>query len=577
MSNEPESPGKAPAREVTENTSRVDDEALADDPAVRDHPRYNQMFPVLSAAEIDSIRRFGSVSRYVKGDLLYRAGSRCPGMFVVLSGKVRIVGRDGLGHERVIHTYTKRGEFTSDVTQLSSKLAVVDAHVLEDVEAVLVRPAELSAMMVSEADLGEKIMRALILRRVLVIERGQGVVLVGSSRHPQLAALQNFLRRNAFPNMTLDSEQDAEAIALLERLTPQPDDFPLIFCPDGTVLRNPDEGQLASCLGLIPEFDPTHVYDVTIVGAGPAGLAAAVYAASEGLSVAALDCRAPGGQAGTSARIENYLGFPTGISGQALAGRALVQAQKFGAHIGIPCEVSALHCDRQPLVVELIGGRRITTRTVVIASGAEYRRPSVENLSRFERSGVYYWATPIEARLCRKESVVLMGGGNSAGQAAVFLAGHAEHVHMFIRSATLTRSMSHYLADRVASLANLTLHTRMELTALDGNARLERVHYRGAGGIEGSMTAHHLFVFIGAEPNTGWLDQCAVSLDSSGFILTGADLEEAGASTMPLQTNIEGAFAIGDVRSGSTKRVASAVGEGAAVVAQIHRFLAAGG
>ncbi|MFP3587073.1 FAD-dependent oxidoreductase [Paraburkholderia sp. SIMBA_055] len=577
MSNEPESPGKAPAREVTENTSRVDDEALADDPAVRDHPRYNQMFPVLSAAEIDSIRRFGSVSRYVKGDLLYRAGSRCPGMFVVLSGKVRIVGRDGLGHERVIHTYTKRGEFTSDVTQLSSKLAVVDAHVLEDVEAVLVRPAELSAMMVSEADLGEKIMRALILRRVLVIERGQGVVLVGSSRHPQLAALQNFLRRNAFPNMTLDSEQDAEAIALLERLTPQPDDFPLIFCPDGTVLRNPDEGQLASCLGLIPEFDPTHVYDVTIVGAGPAGLAAAVYAASEGLSVAALDCRAPGGQAGTSARIENYLGFPTGISGQALAGRALVQAQKFGAHIGIPCEVSALHCDRQPLVVELIGGRRITTRTVVIASGAEYRRPSVENLSRFERSGVYYWATPIEARLCRKESVVLMGGGNSAGQAAVFLAGHAEHVHMFIRGATLARGMSHYLADRVASLANLTLHTRMELTALDGNARLERVHYRGAGGIEGSMTAHHLFVFIGAEPNTGWLDQCAVSLDSSGFILTGADLEEAGASTMPLQTNIEGVFAIGDVRSGSTKRVASAVGEGAAVVGQIHRFLAAGG
>ncbi|MGY6154823.1 FAD-dependent oxidoreductase [Paraburkholderia graminis] len=577
MSNEPESPGKAPAREVTENTSRVDDEALADDPAVRDHPRYNQMFPVVSAAEIDSIRRFGSVSRYVKGDLLYRAGSRCPGMFVVLSGKVRIVGRDGLGHERVIHTYTKRGEFTSDVTQLSSKLAVVDAHVLEDVEAVLVRPAELSAMMVSEADLGEKIMRALILRRVLVIERGQGVVLVGSSRHPQLAALQNFLRRNAFPNMTLDSEQDAEAIALLERLTPQPDDFPLIFCPDGTVLRNPDEGQLASCLGLIPEFDPTHVYDVTIVGAGPAGLAAAVYAASEGLSVAALDCRAPGGQAGTSARIENYLGFPTGISGQALAGRALVQAQKFGAHIGIPCEVSALHCDRQPLVVELIGGRRITTRTVVIASGAEYRRPSVENLSRFERSGVYYWATPIEARLCRKESVVLMGGGNSAGQAAVFLAGHAEHVHMFIRGATLARSMSHYLADRVASLANLTLHTRMELTALDGNARLERVHYRGAGGIEGSMTAHHLFVFIGAEPNTGWLDQCAVSLDSSGFILTGADLEEAGASTMPLQTNIEGVFAIGDVRSGSTKRVASAVGEGAAVVGQIHRFLAAGG
>jgi len=575
MSNKPESPDNVPGNHVTENTSRIPEDGLPDAPAIRDHPRYQQMFPVLTTEELDRIRRFGTISRYVTGELLYRAGNRCAGMFVILSGKVRIVGRDGLGHERVIHTYTQRGEFTSDVTQLSSKLAVVDAHVIEDVEVILVRPGELSAMMVNEADLGEKIMRALILRRVLVIERGQGVILVGSSHHPQLAALQNFLRRNAFPNMTLNGEDDAEAIALLERLTPQPDDFPLIVCPDGTVLRNPDEGQLASCLGLIPEFDPAHVYDVTIVGAGPAGLAAAVYAASEGLSVAALDSHAPGGQAGMSARIENYLGFPTGISGQALAARALVQAQKFGAHVGIPCEVGALHCDKQPLVVELTGGRRLTTRTVVIASGAEYRRPSIENLPRFERCGVYYWATPVEARLCRKQSVVLMGGGNSAGQAAVFLASHAEHVHMFVRGASLARSMSHYLADRVASLNNLTLHTHMELTALEGNARLERVHYRGAGGIEGNMTAHHLFVFIGADPNTGWLRRCGLSLDSGGFVLTGGDLGDSGVSTVSLETNVEGVFAIGDVRSGSTKRVASAVGEGAAVVGQIHRYLAA--
>jgi thioredoxin reductase (NADPH) len=572
MSNESGPEGGTPSPQPSADGSRIDD-AFADDPAVRDHPRYQQMFPVLTGAEVDKVRRFGSLSRYVKGELLYRAGSLCPGMFVLLSGKVRIVGRDGLGHERIIHTYTQRGEFTSDVTQLSSKPAVVDAHVVEDVEAVLLRPDELSTMMISEADLGEKIMRALILRRVLVIERGQGVILVGSSNHPQLRALQNFLRRNAFPNMTLDAEQDAEAIALLERLTPQPDDFPLVVCPDGTVLRNPDEGQLASCLGLIPEFDPTHIYDVAIVGAGPAGLAAAVYAASEGLSVAALDCRAPGGQAGTSARIENYLGFPTGITGQALAGRAFVQAQKFGAHIGIPCEVKALYCHKQPLVIELADGRRIATRTVVIACGAEYRRPDVEDLPRFERCGVYYWATPIEARLCRKEPVLLVGGGNSAGQAAVFLASHAEHVHMFIRSASLEHSMSHYLAERVASLANVTLHTRIELTALEGAARLERVHYRGAGGIEGSMTAHHLFVFIGAEPNTEWLKTCSVSLDSKGFVLTGTDLEEAGVHSMPLQTSVEGVFAIGDVRSGSTKRVASAVGEGAAVVAQIHGFL----
>ncbi|SEJ97954.1 FAD-dependent oxidoreductase [Paraburkholderia diazotrophica] len=575
MSNEPTPESGAPEhRHAADESRAIEDDGTLEDPSVRDHPRYQQMFPVLSDAEIDRVRRFGNLCRYAKGELLYRAGHLCLGMFVVLSGKVRIVGRDGLGHERMIHTYTKRGEFTSDVTQLSSKPAVVDAHVVEDVEAILLRPDELSAMMISEADLGEKIMRALILRRVLVIERGHGVVLVGPSGNARLLALQNFLRRNVFPSLTLDAQQDAEAIALLERLTPQPDDFPLVVCPNGTVLRNPDEGQLASCLGLIPEFDQTHVYDVAIVGAGPAGLATAVYAASEGLSVAALDCRAPGGQAGTSSRIENYLGFPTGITGQALAGRAFVQAQKFGAHIGIPCEVKALFCDSQPPSIELADTRRITARTVVIASGAEYRRPDVEGLARFEGCGVYYWATPIEARLCRKEPVLLVGGGNSAGQAAVFLASHAEHVHMFIRGASLAHSMSHYLVERITSLPNVTLHTRIELTALEGDARLERVHYRGAGGIEGSMTAHHLFVFIGAEPNTGWLKTCGVSLDSKGFVLTGPDIPGSGLQSQSLQTSVDGVFAIGDVRSGSTKRVASAVGEGAAVVAQIHRFLA---
>ncbi|MCY0855051.1 FAD-dependent oxidoreductase [Cupriavidus sp. D39] len=573
MSNESRLEGDKLAHQVAEDASRIDDGAIVDDPSVRDHPRYHQMFPVLTEAEVDKVRRFGSQCHYAKGELLYRAGSICPGMFLLLSGKVRIVIRDGLGH-RIVHTYTQRGEFTSDITQLSSKPAVVDAHVIESVEAVLLRPNQLSAMVISEADLGEKIMRALILRRVLAIERGQGAVLVGAPGNDRLLALQDFLRRNAFPNMALDAEQDADAIALLERLTPQPDDFPLVVCPNGTVLRNPDVGQLASCLGLIPEFDPTHVYDVAIVGAGPAGLATAVYAASEGLSVAVFDYRAPGGQAGTSARIENYLGFPTGITGHALAGRAFVQAQKFGAHIGIPCEVKALYCDKHPLVVELADARRILARTVVIASGAEYRRPVVEGLARFERCGVYYWATPIEARLCRKEPVLLVGGGNSAGQAVVFLASHAEHVHMFIRGASLEQSMSHYLIERIGSLPNVTLHTRIELTALEGDGRLERVHYRGAGGIEGSMTVHHLFVFIGAEPNTSWLKTCGVSLDSKGFVLTGTDVAEAPVQTLLLQTSVEGVFAIGDVRSGSTKRVASAVGEGAAVVAQIHRFSA---
>jgi thioredoxin reductase (NADPH) len=574
MSNESVPGDGAPSHQPAGDASDVDDSASVEDPSVREHPRYKQMFPVLTETEVERVSRFGSRSHYAKGELLYRAGSLCPGMFVLLSGKVRIVARDGLGHERTLHTYEQRGEFTSDITQLSSKPAVVDAHVIEDVVAVLVRPDELSAMMVSEAELGEKIMRALILRRVLVIERGQGVVLVGAPGNARLLGLQNFLRRNNFPNMTLDSQQDPEAIALLERLTAQPDDFPLVVCPNGTVLRNPDEGQLASCLGLIPEFDPARIYDVVIVGAGPAGLATAVYAASEGLSVAVLDCRAPGGQAGTSARIENYLGFPTGITGQALAGRAFVQAQKFGAHIGIPCEVKGLYCDRYPLVVELADARHILARAVVIASGAEYRRPDVEGLERFERCGVYYWATPIEARLCRKEPVLLVGGGNSAGQAVVFLASHAEHVHMFIRGASLEHSMSHYLIERIEALPNVTVHTRIELRALEGETRLERVHYRGAGGIEGSMTAHHLFVFIGAEPNTSWLKTCGVTLDSKGFVLTGTDVPEAALQTLSLQTSVEGVFAIGDVHSGSTKRVASAVGEGAAVVAQIHRFLA---
>lgn len=552
-------------------------EDLEDDESVRNHPRYAQMFPVLRDTELQRVRRFGTLTHHAAGEYLYRAGNLCPGVFVLLQGKVRIIGRDGLGHERIVHTYTQRGEFTSDVTQLSSKPAVVDALVVEDVQALLLRPDELSALMISEADVGETLMRALILRRVLVIERGHGVILVGSGDDARLQALQNFLRRNAFPYVTLDATHEAEAIALLARLTPAPDDFPIVVCPDGSVMRNPDPGQLASCLGLIPEFDATHLYDVAVVGAGPAGLATAVYAASEGLSVAVFDCRAPGGQAGTSARIENYLGFPTGITGHALAGRAFVQAQKFGAHIGIPCEVNALHCSRSPLGLSFDDGGQIQARTVVIASGAEYRRPAVADLERFEGNGVYYWATPIEARLCRSEPVLLIGGGNSAGQAVVFLSAHAEHVHMFIRGGDLEQSMSRYLVERVRALPNVTLHTGVELTSLEGTARLERVHYRGAGGMQGSMTTHHLFVFIGADPNTDWLRPSGVLLDDKGFVLTDSGLPAFATPGRPpllLQTSMEGVFAIGDVRSGSTKRVASAVGEGAAVVAQLHRFLA---
>ncbi|MFP3646143.1 FAD-dependent oxidoreductase [Paraburkholderia sp. SIMBA_054] len=547
-------------------------ESALEDPAVRNHPRYEQMFPSLSNAEIDKLRRFGNVSSHSKGELLYKAGSMHPGVFVLLSGRVRIVSRDGLNRTRAFHTYTQ-GEFTSDITQLSNTPAIFDAHVIEHVQAVLLRPDGLRALVIGDAELGEKIMRALILRRALVAERGDSVVFVGPAGNARLVALSNLLRRISFPYTVLDAHHNPEVLALLDRLTLQAGDFPLVLCPNGAMLRNPNERELASCLGLAQDFDVSKVYDVLIVGAGPAGLAAAVYAASEGLSVAALDCRSPGGQAGTSARIENYLGFPNAISGQDLAGRAHIQAQKFGARIAIPYEVKRLYCERRPFSLELSDGQRILSLTVVIASGAEYRRPDVGGLERFEGKGVYYWATPIEARLCSEGPVLLVGGGNSAGQAAVFLAPQVDHIHMFVRGANLEQRMSRYLAERVASLPNITLHYRTELTALEGGDRLERVRYRGAGGIDGSMTARHLFAFVGATPNTRWLETCGVEVDTHGFVLTGVDLSTEVDRSLPLQTSITGVFAVGDVRSGSSKRVASAVGEGSAVIAQIHTYL----
>ncbi|MGV2291714.1 FAD-dependent oxidoreductase [Trinickia sp. YCB016] len=553
----------------------ADDFASDEEQTPSNNPRFDQMFPVLTESEIDRITRFGAPHSYVVGDMLYRSGGASPGMFVLLSGTIRYAGRDGLNRRRLLRSRVQRGEFTSDIGMLSGKPGLVDAEVIEAVEALVIQPERLRALLIAEAELGERIVRALILRRVAAIERGQGAVLVGAHDDGRLLALQNFLRRNGQPHMALDVG-DADAIVLLERLTPSVADLPLVLCPNGAVLRNPDEAQLASCLGLIPEFDPAYVYDVAVVGAGPAGLAAAVYAASEGLSVAVFDCRAPGGQAGTSSRIENYLGFPTGISGQALAGRAFNQAQKFGAHIGIPLEVTALHCDRYPLEIALANAQRIRARTVVIASGAEYRRPAVKGLGHFEGRGIYYWATPIEARLCRNQTVLLVGGGNSAGQAIVFLASQVAHVHVLVRSPDLEHSMSRYLIDRIASLPNVTMHMRAEITSLEGDERLERVRYRQDDGSDGQLETHHLFLFIGADPNTGWLQRCGVKLDSKGFVLTGTELPATGTTrTLPLETSVDGVFAIGDVRSASTKRVAAAVGEGAAVVAQVHGFLAA--
>ena len=569
--------------EIDANPDEADSQAMQEPVAGLDAPysmletRRHQMFPTLTHAEIDRIRRFGQKQAWQAGELLFRVGDAGRGMFVILSGRVRIDQRDGFGHTAPI-TEEGPGQFLAEVGQLTGKPALVDAVALEDVTALVIPPDRLRALLVAEADLGERIMRALILRRVGLIERGSGPVLVGKGTEPLLLALQAFLRRNGYPHKVIDVEADKDSTCLLEISKAPQSDFPMVICPDGSVLRAPDEGQLASCLGLVPEFDPGHVYDVVVVGAGPAGLATAVYAASEGLSVAVLDCRSPGGQAGASARIENYLGFPTGISGQALAGRAFVQALKFGAHLAIPLEAKALHCGENPIQLELADGRKIPTRTVVIASGAQYRRAEIESLDKYEGRGVYYWASPVEAKLCKDEHAMLVGGGNSAGQAAVYLASHAAEVHILVRGEGLEATMSRYLIDRLKSLSNVHLHTHAQITAMEGEGWLSTVRYKEQeqGPECMAVPMRHVFLFIGAAPNSEWLRSCNVETDPKGFILTGYDAHHSCTerADYTLETSVPGVFAIGDVRSGSTKRVAAAVGEGAAVVAQIHRYLA---
>jgi thioredoxin reductase (NADPH) len=543
--------------------------------------RMHQMFPRLTDAEIDRMRPFGTPTHAAAGDMLISTGQPSVGMWVILSGIMEITRRDGLGHRHKV-SEAHPNYFVAEVSSISGGPVLVDAVASTPMELLLITPERLRALLVADAQLSETIMRALILRRVSLIQQGSGgPVLVGTGREPQLIALQGFLTRNNHPHTVVNADTDPEAAAIVARVAAKPGDFPLVICPDGNVLRNPDEGQLATCLGWLPEFDESTVYDVAIVGAGPAGLAAAVYAASEGLHVAVFDCRAPGGQAGASARIENYLGFPTGISGQALAGRAFVQAQKFGAHIAIPAEIVALDCScsaetHYQLGITLKTGQRVNTRSLVVASGAVYRRPPVPKLEAYEGRGVYYWASPVEAKLCKHEEIVMIGGGNSAGQAAVFLASYVDHLHLFIRGTSLDASMSRYLIDRIASLPNVTLHTCTQLVGLDGDERgLSSIRYRRADTVgEQRMDTRYLFLFIGADPNTEWLRSCGVELDEHGFVLTGvAARPHAETPPLTLETSVDGVFSIGDVRSGSTKRIASGVGEGAAVVAQIHGLL----
>ncbi|MHC2276453.1 thioredoxin reductase (NADPH) [Bradyrhizobium diazoefficiens] len=541
--------------------------------------RPEQTFPALTSAEIERIRHFGELRTYSDRELLFETGKPGPGMFVILKGHVAITQRDGLGHVSPVIDQGP-GQFLAELGQLSGRPALVDGRAEGDVEVVLIPPDRLRALLVAEAELGERIMRALILRRVSLIQGGVGgPVLIGPSNSAGVVRLQGFLTRNGQPHHLLDADSEHDAAEVIARYSPKPEDWPLVVNADGSVLRNPSEIELGRAIGMIGGAKDDRIYDVAIVGCGPAGLATAVYAASEGLSVAVVDTRAFGGQAGASARIENYLGFPTGISGQALAGRAFTQAQKFGAEIMIPMSVKSLDCSRSggTFALALDCGDTLRSRAVVVASGARYRRPEIAKLDTFEGRGVWYWASPVEAKLCAGEEVALVGAGNSAGQAAVFLSGHAKKVLMIIRGGGLGASMSRYLIERIEATPNIELMFNTEITALEGDeaSLLRRIRWKSRlSSDEDFADIRNLFLFVGADPATGWLDGCGVTLDRGGFVVTGAQSEQnQGRLVAPLETSVPGVYAVGDVRSGSVKRVGGAIGEGAQVVASLHGYL----
>ncbi|QBB70025.1 FAD-dependent oxidoreductase [Pseudolysobacter antarcticus] len=552
--------------------------------------RRHQIFPILSAVQIAIARRFAlsAPQRFAAGATLFAVGENAAPAFLILDGELEIHRRDASGRESITSTHGI-GEISGEVSQLAGRQSLVEGRAgSRGCEAVAYDAAHLRALLIGTAEIGEIIMRAFILRRTAYInEGGSGSVLLGRRNDPVLIHIEGFLGRNGYPFTVMDALDDGDGHALIERLGLRNEDMPIVLCPNGAVLKRPTDAQIGVCLGITPEIDPEHVYDVAVVGAGPAGLATAVYAASEGLSVLVLDAHAFGGQAGASSRIENYLGFPTGISGQALTGRAFAQAQKFGAEIAIPIAVENLHCGKKAphphagFGLQLAGNRSAQARTVVIASGVRYRRPDIANLAMFEGAGVSYWASPIEASLCAGEHIALVGAGNSAGQAVVFLADKVKSLHLMVRGSDLAASMSQYLVDRIHALPNVKVHLRTEVIALSGDADngLQGASFRNRdNGLVWTGPLRHLFLFIGADPNTDWLSDCSVALDAHGFVRTGEVLNRDSwcateRAPLPLETTVAGVFAIGDVRAGSTKRVAAAVGEGAQVVAAIHSIL----
>jgi thioredoxin reductase (NADPH) len=530
-----------------------------------------QMFPTLPPESVERLCRFGTKQAYPQGTLIAHAGDVAPGLIVLLSGEVEITqdNADGAAH---IVTHGP-GSFMGELAQLSGRPSLVDATALTDVEAVVLPPERLRALLIAEANLGEQIMRALILRRVGLIQSGGGgPVIIGQADSGDVIRLTGFLRRNGHPYQVVDPAIDPSAEALIARFHLEEEQLPVVLCPGGQLLHNPPEDVLARCIGLVGEIDQDKLYDVVVIGAGPSGLATAVYAGSEGLSVLVIDCRSFGGQAGASARIENYLGFPTGISGLALMARAYNQAQKFGVEFAIPDEAVKLECGSDPCRLQLTTGERVQTRTVVLAAGARYRRLEVDGLEQFEGGAVHYWASPLEATLCTQREIALVGGGNSAGQAVVYLAEYAKHVTLIVRR-PLEDTMSRYLVDRIRGLKNVEIVTGAEVCGLEGeDGVLQAVTWCDRKTGETTRRAiREIFSFIGAEPNTDWLRASGIQLDPRGFVCTGGD---AGGERHHLETSRRGIFAVGDVRAGSVKRVASSVGDGAQVVAALHAVLA---
>ena len=543
--------------------------------------RRDQIYPTLTAAQLARIAAHGRRRRVEQGEVLVQAGEPVARLFVVVEGRIDGVRPSATDGELVVSLGP--GMFTGEVTMLSGRRGLAQIRAAAAGEVIEIGREDLLALIQGDGELSELFMRAFILRRVELVARGvSDVVVLGSSHCQGTLRIREFLTRNGHPYTMIDLDRDTGVEELLDQFHVDAADVPVVICRYDVVLRNPTNQQIAGALGFNDAIDQTHVRDLVIVGAGPSGLAAAVYGASEGLDVLVVESTAPGGQAGSSSRIENYLGFPMGISGQELAGRAYTQAEKFGAQVMIAKDATRLACDRRPYALEIGDGQRVSARSVIIATGAEYRRLPIDNLQRFEGAGVYYAATSMEAQLCTGEDVVVVGAGNSAGQAAVFLAQTVRKVHMLIRSGGLADAMSRYLIRRIEDHPAIVLHVQTEIVSLEGNGHLERVGWRDndTGRIE-THGIRHVFTMTGAVPGTRWLGGC-LALDAKGFIKTGPDLspDDLAATRWPLaraphllETSLPGVFAIGDVRAGSLKRVASAVGEGSIAIAAVHQAL----